>query len=147
MWFLSTMNGATCSQGQRIFIGEKKSICINVFNSVLPCKCLSNLNKTKKHINKFPPLTPSYFNYIQLISINVALQENWEHFFHTEIPLCAGLWVTGFEGGGADAFSFSFSFSFSGGPLSSFLFFLCCFFSFLRRCFSSLVNSLPSLYR
>lgn len=64
--------------------------------------------------------------------------------YSLKIPLLAVFCAEGWGAGGDGATDFSFS------PdcdvLSSFLSlpFFCCFFSFLKRCFSSFVNSLPS---
>lgn len=59
------------------------------------------------------------------------------------LPFCAGPGVSGCWAVDGAAF-FSLSVPLSVGPLSSFLPFFCCFFSFRKRCFSSLVSSRPS---
>lgn len=63
------------------------------------------------------------------------------------IPFCGGFCVAVCDSGEATGF-FLLPCSCSDVPLPSFpLFFFCCFFSFLNRCFSSLVSSLPSSFR
>lgn len=75
---------------------------------------------------------------------------NWKrntwNYWLSSVPFWA---VTGIEGWGAeDEPTDFFPFPPSCAVLSSFfsLPFFCCFFSFLKRCFSSFVNSCPSFY-